>query len=231
MLKVTYLITFMLIALCGSVQAEPLRYLGLPVFYSNFTPKLAPCVVDKETNYNHCGWKRYPEEATVGVATPGPEPFREGYQIELMDSVICVNGNCQTNYGELRGKFEDTSGLQYWYIPKGFYLTKLNGKYTAVKYGNGPQGNLFPIRGVELLPGEVPDGEFIPEEKERMVYEVSCNAANECSYLGRVMSLWKLQEYLPKALSYTCSDQFCYDPQGKIIGINPKGTIKQTAPI
>jgi hypothetical protein len=203
------------------VQAEPMRYLGLPVFYSQFTPKVAHCVEDAESKYNVCGWAKYPELGKLGITTTREQPYREGYTVELMDAVLCIEGRCATNFNELRGSISKRE-TGYWYIPKGFYLTDIGGKATAVKYGNGPLASTYPIRNVVLLPGETPDGLFVPEDQERLVYSVTCNIADECSYLSRVMTLTELTKYIPKRLSTICDLQLCYDPAGKVIGLNPK---------
>lgn len=209
-----------LVILAANAKAEPMRYLGVPVFYSKFVPKIAPCTINIPANYAFCGWANYPEEGEVGVTTASGK--KEGWNIRLYDEVVCISGMCDTNYGEGRGSVLEP-GVTYWYIPKGFYLTTLAGKTTAVKYGNGPEAKTFPIRDVVELPAEYndqPDGTFEPVREG--TYHVTCNPAKECNYLGRVFNYADLKQYIPPVLSTYCDLLFCYNPQQQIVGTNPK---------
>lgn len=217
------LIALLVLLFSFSVQAaEPLRYVGVPVFYSKFVPKIAPCTFEKNASFGFCGWALYPEEGEIGVATMQGD-VKDAFFVRLYDEVLCIEGKCATNYGEPRGKFED-KGTGYWYIPKGFYLTKLNDQITAVKYGNGPQANQYPIRAIKVLPeyNDMPDGVYVPEDKDSLSYDVWCNAGNECSYMGRVMSFTDLKKYIPNRMTLYCTDHFCYTPEDRVAGINPK---------
>lgn len=203
-------------------QAEPLRYVGVPVFYSKYLPKVAPCTYDDKSRYGFCGWANYPEEGEVGVTTMSGG-VKESFITRLYDEVVCVGQICTSNYGEGRGSTESNE-VTYWYIPKGFYLTTLSGVITAVKFGNGPRASSYPIRDVKILPeyNDVPDGEYIPESHESDVYNVHCNPAMECEYLGRPMSFTDLKRYIPPVMTTNCGEAFCYNADGAVVGINKK---------
>lgn len=219
------LVLFLSLLMCAFVThaAEPLRYVGVPVFYSKFLPKLAPCVYTEEARYGFCGWRNYPEDGQLGVTSVEDQPSKAAYTYKLYDEVVCINGVCKTNYGEPRGAIE-LQKTTYWYIPLGFYLTEFNGAIRAIKYGNGPLADKYPIRAVKLLPeyDELPDGVYVPMEEDWDVYDVWCNAADECSYMGRVMLFDKLRNWIPKRLSYNCDGRFCYHENGRVVGIDPK---------
>lgn len=220
------LIALLVLLFSFGVQAtEPLRYVGVPVFYSKFVPKIAPCTYSKEASFGFCGWALYPEEGEIGVTTMDAK-VKEAFFVRLYDEVLCIDGKCATNYTEPRGEFEDT-GTAYWYIPKGFYLTKLNGQITAVKYGNGAQANKYPIRAVKILPeyNDMPDGVYVPEDQDNLTYEVWCNAGDDCSYMGRVMSFTDLRNYIPNRMTLYCDNRFCYNEDQRVAGINPKSTL------
>jgi hypothetical protein len=209
----------------GVQAAEPLRYVGVPVFYSKFVPKLAPCTFNPGSSYGFCGWMLYPEEGEVGVATMDNK-VKEAFFIRLYDEVVCVNAVCATNYGEPRGAI-DGKGTSYWYVPKGFYLVKLAGAINAVKYGNGPLADKYPIRAVKILPeyNDMPDGKYVPEDEDSLSYDVWCNAGNECSYMGRIMTFTDLRKYIPPRMTLYCDKRFCFNEDQRIAGINPKSTL------
>lgn len=218
-----FIIGFILAFFALTVSAaEPLRWVGVPVFYSKFVPKIAPCTYDADAQYGFCGWKNYPEDGEIGVATMTGD-VKESYKFRLYDEVLCVAGKCATSFGEPRGALPEDQA-QYWYIPKGFYLTTLNGVTTAVKYGNGPLGNKYPIRAVKELPAypDVPDGISVPEAQDALVYDVWCNVAQECSYMGREFSYKELSRLIPKRLTTNCDSAFCFTPEGRVAGLNPK---------
>jgi len=212
----------MLFICAVSYAAEPLRYVGVPVFYSKFVPKLAHCTYNEKVQYGFCGWANYPEEGEVGVTTTSGD-VTEAFNVRLYDEVVCIGTICQTNYGESRG-YTESNEVSYWYIPKGFYLATLSGETTAVKYGNGPRASSYPIRGVKILPeyNDVPDGEYIPEEQAEGVYYVHCNPALDCEYMGRVMPFTELKRYISTVMTVNCDKFFCYNPEQQIVGINPK---------
>lgn len=199
-------------------KADPVNYYSVPVYYSKFVPKLATCTVDIPARYGFCGWANYPEEGEIGVTQNGKT---EGWFVRLYDEVVCIGGHCETNYSEYRGEISDP-GVTYWYVPKGFYLAEIAGKTTAIKYGNGPRASVFPIRNVQILPEYVdyPDGQYIPVEKDSG-YQVFCNPAKECSYLGRVFNYADLKQYIPPVLTTRCDPLFCYTDD-RIVGLNPK---------
>lgn len=225
MLKFLKVFTLACIVLLGygifqAVHADPLRYYGTPVFYGKFTPKVAHCTFDLPSKYGFCGWKEYPDYGVVGMSTMSGK--KKGLQVVLYDEVICDDVLCQTNYSEPRGKI-DSKGVSYWYIPKGFYLASINGIPTAVKYGNGPLTQSYPIRDV-ILPAKTtdyPDGAFIPVDNDD-TYRVFCNPARECSYMGQVMEYPELKQYVAPVLTTRCNDLFCYNDRDQIVGTNPK---------
>lgn len=215
-----YLI-LLLVLISGFVNADPLRFLGIPVYYSKYVPKIAHCVYTETARYGYCGWTQYPEEGTVGVITKDGTQ-RKGFHVRLYDEITCIKGKCVSNYGEDRGDIPDIN-TTYWYIPKGFYLTELSGSVTAVKYGNGPGQKKYPIRDIKLMSelDEQPDGYFIPEANDN-TYSVYCNEAKECTYMGRVFKYEELKEYIPNVLTTDCDSLFCYSPGKRVVGINPK---------
>lgn len=218
-----YIALFLVMLFASITQAaEPLRWVGVPVFYSKFVPKLAPCTYNAETQYGFCGWPNYPEEGELGVATMD-DTTKEAFVVRLYDEVLCVADKCASSYGEPRGSLPTTKP-QYWYIPKGFYLTELNGAPTAVKYGNGPLQREYPIRAVKQLPAypDVPDGVSIPESQDALTYDVWCNVGLECSYMGRVFTYTELERLIPKRLTHNCNGVFCFTPEGRVAGLDPK---------
>lgn len=202
---------------------EPQRWVGVPLFYTTMVPKVADCTYDETATYGHCGWKGYPEEATVGLTTVSESPVIEVINTRLYTEVTCVKGVCKTQFGQPVGEVTD-KGVSYWTLPTGFYLTELNGKITAVKFGNGPKAKTYPIRDVLLLPEykELPDGFYIPEETERLAFDAYCNPGNECSYMGKVINYASLNKYVPKRRSMDCDEQFCYINDNEVIGLNPR---------
>lgn len=221
-----YLTLFFIMLFASITQAaEPLRWVGVPVFYSKFIPKVAQCEYTTEARYGFCGWALYPEEGELGV-TSFDGQVKEAFLVRFYDEITCVKGKCESNYGEPRGQSSNLT-TSYWYIPKGFYLTELNGIATAVKYGNGPQASKYPIRAVKILPeyNDYPDGQYVPEESERLLYDVWCNDGNMCSYMGRELTFNNLRKYIPARLTTRCNNQFCYNEQNRVAGINPKSLI------
>lgn len=220
------LIALLVMLFSFGVQAtEPLRYVGIPVFYSKFTPKVAPCTYNPITKYGFCGWMFYPEEGEVGVTTMSGD-IKESFFIRLYDEVLCDPEKCATNFDEPRGELIGIK-TSYWYIPKGFYLTRILGQITAVKYGNGPLADKYPIRAVKILPeyNDMPDGKYVPEDEDSLTYDVWCNAANECSYMGRIMPYTDLRKYIPPRMTLYCDNRFCFNEDQRVAGINPKSTL------
>lgn len=214
-----------LIVTTSKVEAtEPQRWVGVPLFYTSFVPKVADCTYNEKATYGNCGWKGYPEEATIGLTTVSESPVIEVIRTRLYTEVTCVKGECKTQFGQPVGEIA-SKGISYWTIPTGFYLTDLNGKTKAVKFGNGPKANIYPIRGVLILPeyNELPDGVYIPEETERLAFDAYCNPGYDCSYMGKVINYAQLNKYVPKRQSLDCGEQFCYDHLQKVVGLNPRG--------
>lgn len=217
------IISILIIIALGTVEASPMRYYGTPVFYSNMMPTQVVCAYDKNARYGVCGYQEGDVRGMVGYTRTDTEDLLgEGTRIPLFTEVICVKGECKSNYNEPMGKIsiKETS---YWSIPKGYYLVNSDKHIVAFKHGNGPLAKEYPIRDVLIVPkyGK-PDGYYIPEEQTRLTFNVFCNDGNECSYMGKVIKYANLNKYVPKRLSHICDQRFCYDDKQLIIGLNPK---------
>lgn len=220
---VSLLIIFGLFMYGQANASEPQRWVGVPVFYSKFVPKQVKCSYQKDANQGTCGIESYADVGTVGLTTAEADPKIEEVKIRLYMEVTCVNHQCRSPYGEPAGivALKETS---YWTVPTGFYLYSTADGVTAYKAGNGPLAKDYPIRNVWLLPeyNDVPDGYYLPEESNRLNFQVWCNVADECSYMGKEINYIQLKKYVPKRLSALCDERFCYDPQYSVIGLNPK---------
>lgn len=220
---VSFLLILMMVLHNNANAGEPQRWVGTPVFYSKFVPKEVTCEYQKAARQGTCGIKGYSETGTVGLTTAEVEPKIEAVQVRLYMEITCVEGKCKTPYGEPAG-IVDTQQTSYWTVPTGFYLYPVDGKVKAYKAGNGPLAKDYPIRSVWILPeyNDMPDGYFIPEDKERLTFNVWCNDGNECSYMGKEINYAQLNRYVPKRLSTMCDIRFCYDTNKLIVGLNPK---------
>lgn len=226
MCTLVIVIMFFIITVLSALSAhagEQQRYVGVPVFYSKFVPKSVDCEFDRKGVQGTCGITNYPDTGTIGITSVEVKPKAEAVQVRLYMEVVCTNGFCTSPYGEKAGtlKRQETS---YWTVPTGFYLYEHDGKVTAYKAGNGPLAKDYPIRDVWILPeyDDLPDGYYIPEAETRMNFNVHCNPANDCIYMGKELTYSQLQKYVPKRMSTQCDVRFCYDTKNLIVGLNPK---------
>lgn len=217
-----YVIALLIFCSTMVFGTEPQRWVGTPVFYSKYVPKVVDCEYNNSVSYGFCGVHNYPELGKMGLTTLEHNTPPEVLDVRLYTEVTCVLGQCNTQFGEPVGNI-DTQGTSYWTVPTGFYLITVNRKTVAYKYGNGPLAKNYPIRGVQLIQGyDQPDGYYIPEEAERLTFNVHCNVSDECSYMGKVINYADLNKYVPKRLSTQCDVRFCYDTHQLIVGLNPR---------
>lgn len=202
-------------------KASAGEYYGTPMYYSKFTKDSYQCIYNKDSRMGYCGGARYPEEGVVG--------YRYGENIEaakvkLLAEITCVAGVCKSQYGEPFGRTA-VPGVSYWSVPVGFYLDTVNGKTRAYRKGTGALASTYPIMDVIDLPEyQDPPRGLTEKHKDTLVrYDVYCNPANECSYLGRTMMANELVRYIPKVMTHNCNGWFCYNPDRTIAGLNPKG--------
>lgn len=219
-----YAMIFLMFLAMSVGAVEPQRWVGVPVFYSKFVPKATDCTFIEGAQQGFCGLYNETELGTFGLTTIEETPTVEKIEARLFMEVVCVAGKCTSPYGEPAGEITDIR-TSYWTVPVGWYLTTIDGKVKAFKAGNGPKAKDYPIRNVKILPkyNDQPDGYYIPEETERLVFRVFCNDGNECSYMGKVINYAQLNKYVPKRLSHQCDPRFCYDDKQNIIGLNPRG--------
>lgn len=214
---------FILLLVCGMAVAEPMQYFGTPIYYSKFTPNEFECVYTPEASFGFCGNARYYEEATVGYTQRNDSNKGEGVPVRLFTEVVCLDTICATNYGEPYGSSVET-GVTYWYVPVGFYMDASGPRTKVYKHGTGPRADYFLMKNVKLLPGsqDKPVGRVEQNKDTVERYDVYCNPADECSYMGRVMLASQLHEYIPKVLTHNCSGMFCYNSDKTIAGLNPR---------
>lgn len=206
-----------------SANATPVQYLGTPVFYGKYTSDQVGCVYNQGANYGFCGDIRDPEEGEIGLTNP-TEPNRGvGAMIRLFTEVTCVNGKCASNYGEPLGYMANT-GTSYWYIPTGYYLSNNGQNILAYRQGTGPRANEFPMAPVKVLDAlqDPPRGIVRHYNDNLERYNVYCNKALECNYMGRVLVASQLHQYIPKVMTHNCGDVFCYHADRTIAGLNPR---------
>lgn len=218
-----FLLALLFFPLLALADAQPEYWVGTPLYYSKYVPKIAPCSYDIDTATGTCGWAKYPDQAVAGTTTLSEDPTKKVYNIRLTTEVTCIEGICKTQYGEPRGVFAD-DGVSYWTLPVGFYLDKLNNQVTAIKDGNGPLAKQYPIRDVVVVDpvGDPPDGEYVRVSSSEQGYAVYCNNAGECSYQGREITYADLRASIPPVLSTHCDDFLCYNEDGRTVGLNPK---------
>lgn len=204
-------------------KAEPIQYYGTPFFYSKFVADSFDCVYTERVSYGFCGDIKYPEEGVVGYTIKGEPDQGEGAVIRFFQEVICLDGICETNFGERVGS-TDVMGTSYWYIPVGFYMDIVNGKTRVFKHGTGPSGSKYQMRNIKDLPEyEDPPRGLVLKYKDTVDrYDVYCNQADECSYMGRIMLASQLHNFIPNVLTHNCSSRFCYNQDGTIAGLNPR---------
>lgn len=207
----------------GKAQANPLQYFGTPIYYSKFVPNDFDCVYDANASFGFCGNARYDEEATVGY-TQATDPTKgEGVPVRLFTEVVCLDTICATNYGEPYGSSVER-GITYWYVPVGFYMDASSTKTRVYKHGTGPQADYFLMKNIKSVSGyqDPPVGKVQKSKDTLNRYDVYCNPADECSYMGRVMLASQLQQYIPKVMTTNCNGKFCYNSDLTIAGLNPR---------
>lgn len=206
---------FMLGVYTDSAKAS--EYYGTPIYYSKYFADTYPCVMGK-VELNYCGNSKFPETAVVGYKEiDGVSSSR----VKLLVEVVCDPTGCSSNYGEPYGR-TNQPGTSYWLVPVGYYLDVVDGKVSAFRHGTGQLAKTYPIRDVLDVPkfDDTPKG---LQQKDTIVrYNVYCNVADECSYLGRRLVASELRQYIPRVMTYNCQGWFCYNPDDSIAGINPK---------
>lgn len=218
-----FFLALLLFPLVCWADVQPEYWVGTPLYYSKYVPKVAPCSYDIDTATGACGWAKYPDQAVAGTTTLSVEAVKKVYTIRLTTEITCIDGECKTRYGEYRGTHLG-AGVSYWSIPVGFYLHQLNGQVVAIKDGNGPLAKQFPIRDVVVTDpvGDVPDGEYVAVGSSEQGYSVYCTSWGECSYQGRETSYASLKGTIPAVLTHACDDYLCYTDDGRAAGLNPK---------
>jgi hypothetical protein len=219
----------LLLLFCSPVWAqsekEPLVYASVPLPYSKFTPKVAPCSYEKESTMGVCGWTTYPEQTMVSVTVRSNTQWRNVYQIDMYQEVVCNNGVCTDAFQQPQGSLPTLVGISYWQIPIGYYLTESPNGFIAVKHGNGPLAKHYPIRDVYVKDTKRLDGEHVPLEKTAHLYQVACQEqSGQCLYLGRVLPVTELANWIPNVLTETCDQYLCYlnSDRQQVVGLNPK---------
>lgn len=201
-------------------KASAGEYYGTPVYYSKFTKDSYQCIYNKDSRMGYCGGARYPEEGVIGYRYGD---HIEAAKVKLLAEITCIAGECKSRYGEPFGR-TSVPGVSYWSVPVGFYLDTVNGKTRAYRKGTGAMAANYPIMDVIDLPEyQDPPRGLIEKHKDTLVrYDVYCNPADECSYLGRVMTASRLNNYIPRVMTINCGELFCYHPDLTIAGLNPK---------
>lgn len=201
--------------------AEPECWAGTPVFYTDYTPGEVQCYYEKKAFQGSCLITGYPEEGVVGITNVGSEEAR-AQPMRLYTEVTCDMGHCLTQAGQPAGWIMDNM-VQYWTIPVGYYMSDETGIMKAYRHGTGPKKSAFPIRNVKIIQGDkLPAGDYLPEENERLTYNVSCNPGGDCYYMGKEINYAQLNNYVPKRLTTQCDVRFCYDRNQMIAGLNPR---------
>ena len=208
----------------GKAHAAPLQYFGTPIYYSKFTPNEFDCVYAANASFGFCADARYYEEATIGYTQRNDPNKGEGVPVRLFTEVVCLDTICASNYGEPYGSSVER-GVTYWYVPVGFYMDNTSGKTKVYKHGTGPRAEYFLMKNIKAVPGyqDPPVGKVQKPKDTLDRYDVYCNQADECSYMGRVMSVSQLSKYIPKVMTTHCDRKFCYNSDQTIAGLNPKG--------
>lgn len=204
-------------------KAEPMQYFGTPIYYSKFVANDFDCTYTPNASFGFCGDARYYEEATVGYTQKDDPNKGVGVPVRLFTEVVCLDTICATNYNEPYGSSAE-SGVTYWYVPVGFYMDASTGKTRVYKHGTGPRAEYFLMKNIKNVPGyqDPPTGKVLKPKDTLNRYDVYCNRANECSYMGRIMLASQLQQYIPKVLTTDCDTRFCYNADQTIAGLNPR---------
>ncbi|BEG72468.1 hypothetical protein RVBP21_0960 [Pseudomonas phage BRkr] len=210
----------------GQEVKDPLIYAQTPLFFSTFTPKVAPCFFNNDSRHGVCGWKTWPDEITVAVTRRSKPTEVYSYVTNGNVEVVCIDEYCRDAYGQLVGVVRGHSGTTYWELPRGYYLTMVNNSFTAIKFGNGSLKHEFPIR--DLLPSKYndkkADGETLDLRFTEALYNVYCNVEMErCNYLGKEWTLLELAQLVPFVKTATCDEYLCYidNRKSQVAGINP----------
>jgi len=205
------------------VHAAPMQYFGTPIYYSKFTPNAFDCIYTPGASFGFCGDATHYEEATIGYTQKDDPERGVGVPVRLFTEVVCVDTICATNYGEPYGSSVER-GTTYWYVPVGYYMDDSTGKTKVFKHGTGPRADYWLMKNIKVVPGfqDPPVGKVAVPKDDVARYEVYCNDADECSYMGRIMTLAQLDRIIPKVLTHTCDRRFCYNPDQSIAGLNPK---------
>lgn len=206
-----------------NTEAAPMQFYGTPMFYGKFTESKQPCVFNKAAAYGYCGDIRDPEDAIIGFTDPAEPTKGLGLATRMFTEVVCVAGKCASNYGEPLGRI-DVLTTSYWTIPTGHYLASNDGEQVAYQQGTGPLANEFPRYPVKEIPAlqDPPRGVARHFNDGLDRYEVYCNKALECSYMGQQLMASELSRYIPKVMTYSCGKVFCYHADKTIAGLNPK---------
>lgn len=205
------------------VKAAPMQFYGTPMFYGKYTEPKQPCVFNKAAAYGYCGGANTPEVAVIGFTDPTEPTSGFGLTTRLLTEVICVAGKCASNFGEPMGRIKSQT-TSYWTIPTGYYLASNDEEQVAYQQGTGPLAEEFPRYPVKEIPTlqDPPRGvaRYFNDGLDR--YEVYCNKALECSYMGQQLMASDLPRYIPKVMTYNCGKVFCYHADKTIAGLNPK---------
>lgn len=208
----------------GGAAATPMQFYGTPMFYGKFTESKQACIFNKVAAYGYCGDIRDPEDAIIGVTDPTDPTKGLGLTIRMFTEVTCVAGKCASNYGEPMGRIKNKA-TSYWTIPVGRYLASSDDEEVAYQQGTGPMAEEFPRYAVKEIPAlqDPPRGVAHRFNDGLDRYEVYCNKALECSYMGQQLMASELSNYIPKVMTYNCGVVFCYHADKTIAGLNPKG--------
>ncbi|BBI55708.1 hypothetical protein [Pseudomonas phage U1B] len=211
----------------ASVNYEPLAFYGVPLFYSNHTPRIAPCNFNKQSKLGSCGWTSYPENSIILVVHPSDPTKQLPVEYSMYQEVICENDQCYTSdYHEPYGYLLGFKGTTYWSVPTGYYLLNGPNGVHGVKFGNGPLKDTYPIRDVYMVNNDrVIDGEYLTLQNTRGFYNVVCSQLTQmCKYFGKEYTLLELNQIIPFVKTTTCDEFLCYinNDKGKVAGINPK---------
>ncbi|MBW6071845.1 hypothetical protein [Pseudomonas aeruginosa] len=211
----------------ASVNYEPLAFYGVPLFYSNHTPRIAPCNFDQQSGFGSCGWNSYPEYSVIPLVKPSDPTKQILVNYSMYQEVICNDEQCFTSdYHEPYGLLSGFKGTTYWSVPTGYYLLNGPNGVHGVKFGNGPLKDNYPIRDIYMINNDRDiDGEYLSLKNTKGVYNVACNKLTRmCRYLGKEYTLLELNQIVPFVKTAICDEFLCYIDGNKerVAGINPK---------
>lgn len=204
-------------------KAAGVEYYGTPMFYSAYMPDQYQCTLDKTAGLGYCGQKNAPEVAVIGMTKKDAPDEAEGVVVDMFNEVVCSSGQCKSYYDQPFGTTLEP-GTTYWKVPTGYYIAPGAGGTTAYRHGTGPLAKVFPIRNVkELLEYNDPPMGFQLKDKDTTIrYDVYCNVAAECNYMGRQLPASEMRKYLPVVLTYNCHGPLCYNQDKSVAGLNAK---------